>query len=510
MQSTQRNLPVTDEKLQAAIPELERLAHLAITDRRIPGLAIGIVYKGKAVYLNGFGVREVGKPDLVDPDTVFQLASASKPLSSTIVSSLVSDGTVNWDDPVVKYDPEFQLSDPGVTSKVTIGDFFAHRSGLPGEAGNDLEMIGYKQETILERLRFLQIAYPFREGYQYSNFGLTEGAVAAAKAAREPWAEIARRRLFEPLGMTQTSMRYADFVSRDDRAHLHILVNNQWTPALKRDADAQAPAGGASSNVRDLVQWLILELADGQFGGKQLISQQALNLARTPQAVRGKNSETGLPDHYGFGWALYYLPDSVFCMAHSGAFSLGAGTNVTLVPSEQLGIIALGNAFPTGVPEAVAASLLDLARYGHVTKDWFAVYKNQFDEAFTLPPKGQIEKYANPPVPNAPALDLAAYTGTYSNNYVGKVEITAANGTLYATRGVGQVPLPLRHWDGNTFLACPVPENPALPVPVEFTIGPDGQASQVTIEELNGNGAGTGTVTRAKAEKISASKVASL
>jgi CubicO group peptidase (beta-lactamase class C family) len=134
MQSTQRNLPVTDEKLQAAIPELERLAHTAITDRRIPGLAIGIVYKGKAVYLNGFGVREVGKPDLVDPDTVFQLASASKPLSSTIVSSLVSDGTVNWDDPVVKYDPEFQLSDPAVTSKVTIGDFFAHRSGLPGEA----------------------------------------------------------------------------------------------------------------------------------------------------------------------------------------------------------------------------------------------------------------------------------------------------------------------------------------------------------------------------------------
>lgn len=234
--------------------------------------------------------------------------------------------------------------------------------------------------------------------------------------------------------MTQTSMRYADFVSRANRAHLHILVNNQWTPALKRDADAQAPAGGASSNVRDLVQWLILELADGQFGGKQLISQQALNLARTPQAVRGKNSETGLPDHYGFGWVLYYLPDNVFCMAHSGAFTLGAGTNVTLLPSEQLGIIALGNAYPTGVPEAVAGSLLDLARYGHVTKDWFAVYKNQFDESFTVPRKRQIEKYANPPVPNVPALHFAAYTGTYRNNYVGKVEITAANGTLYATR----------------------------------------------------------------------------
>jgi CubicO group peptidase (beta-lactamase class C family) len=509
MQPIQRNLPVTDEKLQAAIPELERLAQTAIGDGRIPGLAIGVVYKGRVIYLNGLGHREMGKPDLVDPDTVFQLASASKPLSSTIVSSLVSDGTVNWDDPVVKYDPEFQLSDPEVTSKVTIGDLFAHRSGLPGEAGNDLEIIGYEQETILERLRFLQLAYPFREGYQYSNFGLTEGALAAAKAAGKSWAEIGRRQLFEPLGMTRTSMRYADFESRVNRAHLHILVNNQWAPALTRDADAQAPAGGASSSVRDLVQWLILELADGQFGGKQLISQQALNQARTPQAVTGQNSETGLADHYGFGWVLEYLPDGAFCMAHSGGFTLGAGTHVRLLPSEELGIIALGNAFPTGVPEAMAGSLLDLARYGHVRKDWFAVYKNQFDEAFTLPPKRQIEKYANSPVPNVPALDLASYTGSYRNNYVGKVEITVTNGTLYLTRGVGQAPLPLRHWDGNTFLSYPVPENPAEPGAVEFTIGADAHVSQVTFEELNGNGAGTVTRSHSRTSRKSVAPDAS-
>lgn len=51
----------------------------------------------------------------------------------------------------------FQLSDPAVTSKVPIGDFFAHRSGSPGDAGNDLELIGYKQETILQRLAFYNL-----------------------------------------------------------------------------------------------------------------------------------------------------------------------------------------------------------------------------------------------------------------------------------------------------------------------------------------------------------------
>ena len=71
-----------------------------------------------------------------------------------------------------------------------------------------------------------------------------------------------------------------------------------------------------------------------------------------------------------------------------------------------------------------------------------------FNTLFTIPTEEQIEKYAHPPVPNRPALDLAAYTGTYRNEFVGKVEITAENGILYLTRGLHQAPLPLRHWDG--------------------------------------------------------------
>ena len=151
------------------------------------------------------------------------------------------------------------------------------------------------------------------------------------------------------------------------------------------------------------------------------------------------------------------------------------------------------------MPEAVADILLDLARYGSVTKDWFTVWKGRFDQLSTIPDEQQIEKYANPPVPGVPALDLASYTGTYRNDYAGKVEIIAEKGVLYLVRGVGQSPLPLRHWDGNTFLYYPVLENPAVPIPVEFTIGPDGKASQVTLEELNG--AGGGTVTRTKTGK---------
>jgi CubicO group peptidase (beta-lactamase class C family) len=502
---------VTEEKLAAALPRLESLIDSAMSNGSTPGLAVGIVYKGQVVYLNGFGVREVGQPQCVDPDTVFQLASVSKPISSTIISSLVSDGTVKWDDTVVKYNPGFELSNPTVTSEVTIGDFFAHRSGLPGSAGNDLEAVGYNRATILYRLRFPPLAYPFRDGYEYSNFGLTEGAAAGATAAGEEWATLADRRLFEPLGMTNTSMRYADFVAQANRAHLHVFVptksptsspqcsatiNTQWTPLVTRNADPQAPAGGASSNVRDMVQWLLLVLADGQYKGQQLIRKQPLEIARTPQAIRGENPFTGLGSFYGYGWGVEYLQDGVLSVSHAGAFSQGAETDVTLLPSQDLGVVSLGNAFPTGVPEAVGASLSDLARYGYVTQDWFAFWKDRFETSITIPEQKKIEEYAKPPVPYRPPLEFAAYVGTYRNNYVGKVKISVGNGVLLLTRGVQQPPLPLRHWNGNTFLSYPVPENPRLPYLVEFKECADGTVSQIVLEEFAGNGQGIDTVIR--------------
>ena len=101
----------TKEKVLAAIPKLEKLAQAAVANGGLPGLAIAIVYQDEVVYLGGYGVREVGKPEKVDADTVFQLASFSKPISSTIVAALVSDGVVSWDSRIADIDPSFKLHD---------------------------------------------------------------------------------------------------------------------------------------------------------------------------------------------------------------------------------------------------------------------------------------------------------------------------------------------------------------------------------------------------------------
>src|SRR5262249_49277832 len=148
--------------------------------------------------------------------------------------------------------------------------------------GNDIEELGFSQGEILQRLRLAPPAYSFRNGYSYSNFGLTEGAVAAARVSGRGWEEAAEEKLYKPLGMSSTSSPYRDLVGRTTRATLHVRVDGTWASFTRRNADAQSPAGGASSTARDLAQWLRLLLANGQYQGRTLIDRTALEQAHVP------------------------------------------------------------------------------------------------------------------------------------------------------------------------------------------------------------------------------------
>jgi CubicO group peptidase (beta-lactamase class C family) len=472
---------VTLEQVQAALPRLEQFAEEALRETGVPGLSIAVVYQDEVVYLKGFGVREAGKSERVTENTVFQLASMSKPVGSTVIAALVSDGVVAWDDRIVDLNPEFQMFDPWVTNHVTVRDLYAHRSGLPGDAGNDLERLGYEQDEILRRLRYLEPGGDFRASYAYSNFGMTAGAVAAAKAAGKTWEEVSEEILYRPLGMSSTSSRYEDFAAQENRAHLHILVDGEWTPKLTRDADAQSPAGGASSSARDLAQWVRLQLGDGTFEGEQVVSEDALAQTHQPLIFSGAHPITAKPTFYGLGWQVYYDDAGRLGLVHAGAFSVGARTVVNLIPSEDLGIVVLSNAFPTGVPEAITDTFFDLVHEGEPTRDWLATWNNVYDQ-MGAEPTDRIAQFAQPPATPSAALPNVGYVGTYTNDYVGGIEVVEVNGVLTLLLGPQQQAFPLRHYDRDVFLYYPVPESPNVPGIANFTVGADQQATQVVIE----------------------------
>ncbi|RAZ84143.1 serine hydrolase [Mesorhizobium hawassense] len=483
--------PISAERVAAALTKLEALAQGAVDDGGVPGLAIAVVHDDEVVFLKGFGHREAGKPEAVDADTVFQIASLSKPVSATVVAALVSDGVVSWDSKIADLDPAFRLADPYPASELTIRDLFSHRSGLPGTAGDDLEDIGYDRATILHRLRFVPPSSSFRAGYSYSNFGLTEGAVAAARPTGKPWEDIAEEKLYRPLGMASTSSRHADFVQHADRAALHVRVDGAWAARIKRDPDAQSPAGGVSSTARDLAQWVRLLLGDGVYAGKTLIAADALEQTHVPLMTRGKNPVSGGESFYGLGWNIEFGRHGL-SWGHAGAFSVGARTLVTIFPREKLGIVILANAFPTGVPEGLSDSFADLVFEGSVEKDWIEAWNGIYVGLFGPMVETAKAAYARPPSPPTPSRPAGAYVGRYASDFIGDAVVSGAGDGLVLKLGPsGARTYSLAHFDGDRFVTFPDAETPDRPAGVSFAVGPDGKASAITIDFLDDNHMGT-------------------
>src|SRR5207248_4498497 len=104
----------TSGQLTHAVQQLHKLAQKQIHENTLPGLAIAVVFQDKVVYAKGFGVRDVNTKASVDADTVFQLASLSKSIGSTVVAELVGEGKITWDSKLSVLDPTFEMFDPWV------------------------------------------------------------------------------------------------------------------------------------------------------------------------------------------------------------------------------------------------------------------------------------------------------------------------------------------------------------------------------------------------------------
>lgn len=473
---------------ERALRELPQIIADIMQRSQVPGMAVAVVIDGKTVLAQGYGTREAGKQAPVDAQTVFQIASISKSLSATVAAIEVSKGRAAWDDPVSRYLPDFKLSNAYVSERATIGDFFAHRSGLPGTAGDDLEDLGFSRDDVIARLRLLPLD-AFRTSYHYANFSTTIGAQAVAKAAGRPWEQLADEQLFKPLGMKSTSYRYGDFEARGNRAVLHAYQSGRFVPTGQRDADQQAPAGGVSSTVVDLAEWLKLLLADGQYQGKTLIAPGALLPALSPQAYSARahdlDSRSGF---YGYGFNVNTELGGRPSMGHSGAFLMGTGTTFRIVPSAGIGIVVLTNGAPVGAAESVAASFTDTALYGKPTRDWFAAYNGAMKAFFE--PQADLSGQADPAKPAA-SKALSQYAGRFDNPYYGPAEIQEANGALTLVLGPKGMRFPLRHWDGDTYAFSPAGEAELVASLASIVFKMDqGRAQGFDIKFYDDNGLG--------------------
>ena len=132
--------------------------------------------------------------------------------------------------------------------------------------------------------------------------------------------------------------------------------------------------------------------------------------------------------------------------SHSGAFALGAATNFVVMPSADIGIVALTNGAPYGIPEALTAQFMDLVQYGQIREDWPSLYNHAI--GWMNNAEGSLVG-KQPPANPAPARPLSDYLGAYLSDYWGPAIVTESDGQLQLALGPKNLALPLTHWDGE-------------------------------------------------------------
>jgi len=406
----------------------------------VPGIAVTVVRDGRVVAAKGYGVRTLGKEARVDENTMFDIASLAKSFTAAAVATLVDDGTMRWDDPVRRWLPQLEFSDPYRTQNVTMRDLLAHRVGV--EPGNFVfRFTNYSTAEVLRRVRFLKEREPFRAGMVYSNIGYTAAGEAAAAAAKTSWTELVRTRLVEPLGMRDTTVgvehdRGANFASP------HAIIAGVHQPIRNKKAMVIFPANGVNSTARDMAKWLLFQLGDGTWEGKRIISAEAMNEMHSPQIIisvpRSFRAARGVRffGAYGLGWQIMDFHGHPM-MWHSGSAD-GMPVYMAILPEEHIGVAVMTNTWAAPVLHGtIAARILD------------TLLGNKPQE-LPLPPKPSPP--ADPPRVSgtSPSKPLDAYAGTYADPLYGDMIVKMENGRL-ALYFADDEAADLEHWHYDTF-----------------------------------------------------------
>ena len=465
-------------EVKAVLPRFDELAQDIFARSGVPGAAIAVVAGDGAVYVRCFGVREVGRPERVDKDTVFQLASVSKSFTSAMLAALVTEREIAWDDPVEKYWPGFRLWDPWVNRHVTFRDLLAQRSGLPEYAGDELVQFGYGRREILRRLRYLPPATGFRAAYAYQNALPTAAAEAAAVATGRSWEALVSVRVLKPLGMGSTVLTRRGYLAAPDRAASHTLVDGAPQVQPPEDDEVFAPAGGVSSTIADMVPYLRMQLNDGALAGVRVAGAGALDATHTATTAIGQDDEG--PTASALGWQTASL-DGRLIVQHGGDFTRGVSSLVTMVPRDGVGVVVLTNAFPQGhaLTFGLTDTLIDLYTRGAVQEDRLAQQQTLLQGAM----KGSIlDPYRHlpeqPPAGATAPRPRAVYRGVYVSDYYGRVTVRRGAGAgLNVKLGRG-VMLRYAPWNGDMWRQ---PESNTAAI---FTVSGD-RAVRVKIMQLD-------------------------
>ncbi len=293
--------------------------------RQIPGLALAVVKNGEVIKAKGYGLANLELDVPVTPDSVFELASVTKSFTATAIMILVEEGKVALDDKISKY----FINAPYTWRGITVRHLLTHTAGFASDCKEIRQqgwLANYTTAEMFEAGSKCPADFAPGDRWQYSDMGYFLLGMIIEKVSGTRWREFVRERIFQPLGMTATTVidqwaiiknHVAGYALRDGKlAH------------IRRISQIELPSHyGILSTVKDLAKW-----------DAALYTEKLLQKARLDQMWTPVKLNNGFGHNYGFGWSLSDIRGHRV-IGHGGI----TGTYIFRLPDDKLTVIVLAN-----------------------------------------------------------------------------------------------------------------------------------------------------------------------
>jgi len=337
---------------RARIGQMMQFVDSSMKKLGIPGVGLAFIDHGQVVYEGGMGLRELGKPEAVDANTLFMAASNTKGMTTLLLSRLADQHKLRWDQPVTELFPTFKLGDADTTRQVLVKHLVCACTGLPRQ---DLEWIfefkNSTPESVMTLLGTMQPTSHFGEVFQYSNIMAAAAGYLGAhiyQPKRElgvAYDDAMQKLIFDPLGMKSTTFDMARALSGD---HASAHGDDVDGHAAVADMDFNysitplRPAGAAWTSAHDLIRYVQLELARGKLpDGTRLVSEENLLMRRKPQIPVGDRQSYGMGLEIDNTWGL--------TVVHHGGSMAGFKSDIMFLPDYGVGAVILTNSDTGGM-----------------------------------------------------------------------------------------------------------------------------------------------------------------
>lgn len=387
-------------KENTLINEVDEYCRYALDQWQVPGAAVSIVYKGEVIFEKGYGTQKYGENISVTPETLFPIASITKSFAVMSLALLVEQGKLKWTDRVIDYLPDFKLKAPWMTAEFQVVDLFCHRSGYYPYALEQMAQWGYDRKDIQKGFAYIDPVTSFRSAYAYVNVPFLWIEDLVEVLTGQSWGHFVKENIFNPLGMNST-----DLISKINKEKLiagHILDEETKTQIISNQfsifPEVFVAAGGLVSCIKDLNQWLLLQLG---------------HLSLVPRSVMEFLHSAKIPVEpflgYGGGWRI--LDDKPYRVLSHGGLIAGIKHRFLFIPQADTGIIVLTNLTHSeatiAIPDYFSDRVMGLP------------YKDYSLELLKKEPVAPNVR----PVPSTEIIDRSLYIGRYHNNILGLVEI---------------------------------------------------------------------------------------